>query len=153
MTVTLPDMTEIENALMEAFQSLNAHQINFPEDMPEKINDEVWGNYAKKATESIWGKISLQDNIYFIFGQDEKLLDVGKASSKNRDIRNRLKRHIISCSDGTSSKLQLVKDYICCKRNTTIYVATLRIEPEEYYQMAESFYIANCNPVWNSRID
>lgn len=153
MAVSLPGITEIENALMGAFQSLNSHQIEFPEDIPEKINDEVWENYAKKATESIWEKISLQDNIYFIFGQDKKLLDVGKASSKNRDIRNRLKQHIISCSVGTSSKLKLVKDYICSKHHTTIYVATLRIEPEEYYQMAESFYIANCNPAWNGRID
>ena len=149
MMVSLPGITEIEYVLMDAYQSLSKHKIVFSKDAKR----ETWVSNAQKATADVWKKISLQENIYFIFGQDEELLDVGKASSKNRDIRKRLKEHIVYCSNGTSSMLELLKNYICDEQHTTIYLATLRIEPEEYYQMAESFYILNCNPAWNSRID
>ena len=149
MVVLLPGISEIVKSLEEGYCALVFRKIKFP----KGIQKENWVNQTENIIKNVIGKISLEDNIYFIFGENQELLDVGKASSKNKDIRNRLRKHLIYCSKGTSSKLTNIKNYIVDEQHQMIYIATLRIEPEEYYQMAESFYITRYSPKWNSRVD
>lgn len=149
MVVSLPGISEIAKSLEEGYKSLVFHRIDFP----NGILRENWYMQSESVVKSVLEKINLQDNIYFIFGENKELLDIGKASSKNKDIRNRLRKHLIYCSKKTSSKLKNVQDYVVDGKHQTIFIASLRVEPEEYYQMAESFLILKYSPQWNSRVD
>ena len=149
MNVNLPNISDFENCLLEAYAKIEKRKLEFP----LNLSEDNWSECVKSATAEFWKNIDIHDNIYFIFDDNEELLDVGKASSKNKYIRTRLKQHFIAKSEDTSSKITEVQKYVLHEQRLTLYVATLRVCPEKYYQMAETFYISHFNPPWNKRED
>ena len=149
MNVTLPNISDFENCLLEAYSKIKKRRL----DLPRNLSKDNWSECMKESTSDFWKTIDIQDNIYFIFDDNGELLDIGKASSKNKYIRTRLKQHFVVKSEDTSSKIADIQNYVLCEQRFTLYVATLRICPEKYYQMAETFYIGYFNPPWNKRED
>lgn len=161
-------------------KSCHLHKIVFPYELTSiKWKDVVGGDID---INNILNNINSDDNLYFIFCEHEKLLYVGKYKKDNKKRLNqhlRLYQHLID-RQGTNSMLPQIQDYVlgnknrckkckrkcadskeaacadCCKKceeHYTIYVGTLRVDPPEYAQLAETYYIKEYEPKWNRRID
>lgn len=126
-----------------------------------------------KSAKTIINNIDRKDNVYCIFCENKELLYVGKSVN---DIKGRLKEHLISKSKGTEAKYEKSIDYVLgynkrcekCKykcnnsQKTTskivrklaikkIFLGTLCVDPWEYAQLAETYYINHYKPRWNRR--
>lgn len=79
-------------------------------------------------------------NVYFIFN-DKKLLYVGKA----KNLKNRLRQHLINCSSSTSSKIQSVHECLTeLEKNGNpllLSYCAISIKPEKYYGTVEGMII------------
>ena len=79
-------------------------------------------------------------NVYFIFN-DKKLLYVGKA----KNLRNRLRQHLINCTSSTSSKIHFVQEYLekllSERKPLSLSYCAISIEPEKYYGTVEGMII------------
>lgn len=164
----------------EEMKSCHLLQIDFP---PYRLNRINWKSKTEKRIKSILeNKINPEDNVYFIFCEHKKLLYVGKYKTDiKKRLHQRLHQHLID-RQSINSKLPQIQDYVLgnknrcnsceykCKgskdavcrncynnfrKHNTIFVGTLRVDPPEYAQLAETYYIKEkeYKPKWNQRID
>lgn len=97
--------------------------------------------------------------IYFILSSDKNhILYVGK--SKN--LKERLKEHLISCSASTSSHIESVYDYLLSHNEKSLYYCIMKTDDGQHnaaiegilldyiYEHKTEEFFSQC---WNSRID
>ena len=127
--------------------------------LDEKKNSDKC--YIKlENSELVSDKIS-GGGIYFIFSQDNELLYIGK----DKNLKNRLSQHLISCSTSTSSHIKDVHKYLLdCKKQSkslTIKYSVINTVNDKDNAAIECLLIDYClnngeksyDKLWNKRED
>lgn len=128
-----------------SFESVKKIDLKFP----EEIKKENWKEKINPNFKLICKSINENDNVYAFFDNYDNVLYIGKSHK----IKNRLYQHLVYCSKKTNSKLKIIQKYCIVDRNQSIKIATLQVEPKEYYQLIEGILIKKYNPKWNNRND
>lgn len=115
---TIDELEKVaEKCLTKCLQ--NKVKIQIPKDVFSN-----WENIMQSLLDQKKHLIFPDDDLYFLFGEDEKLLYVGK----KKGVYNRLKEHLVKCSSSTSSKLEEFIEYVK-SGNYVIYFATASVKP------------------------
>ena len=135
--VSFPDLEKyVEECNTALIDKKNPDIFYYPTEylIGKSIDDAVWGKeetikYIKELNIDILSTIKNKANIYaiFIFENDEwKVKYVGQR--KASDINQRIKQHLVSKSDKTSSKLKEVREAV--SRGQKIGLSFIKVDNE-----------------------